>query len=1217
METGIVYTGFLAFVTEMFAPLLLCSSIPLGSPPVQDPNLGKIAPKQCVFYVGWAGMGAPDAKSANSAERFLADPEIRHMRAEAARRFRLLMKAAATSPSHANGNGITVGPCSIPSQISNDAEFWCELLVTRPCAGFVGNLAPGENEMLVCGASGFVMNVGDSCKKVAAMLRHYRELAKDAIEEKTVDGRIEYHLKIDDPSAFFHTDALKEAARASTAGKGDKQKAGDPLNLRWTLRNKYLIVTWGDTSPAKILERMKGPEPKWLVAVGKDLPIERRAVVLRVDLAAIAAPFAKGDAEDREVARQIKDTHLRAVTLVTGLGHDDFVSQLLVETDGIAGALLKTIVDRPLKAEDLAVIPRDATLAMALRFNPNLIATGLRWLDVQAKEAKKNSAANADKNANEQPPQTETAVPIDVQNWMMSMAMSPGATAQMAINRLCRKPIDIALDDEICTELAASLDDAWRLYTSPGEGSSIFNGMTGVVHVKDAGRLTKLFDKLAARKPGDCPNFRVSENGTVPFAAAKPPKTTDPKAAEKAATSDDLKSGTWAVRKTRFADHDVYYMVRAQGESAGVLTWCLVKKELVWSLSPQNVKAYLLRQSGGPSLADEPAVIEALRDKRSPTLLMYEDSRRMFRMTYPLMQGWAMVAAAQDGLPTDGIDPMLLPAGPTIAKYLRPAVSTLSVAPKGVQLTMHQSLPNGNLGATLYCVLCSLLPANAGAFAEQVSPAVGAVNGAAGISPIVPRYMADPTRRTEELTFTGSVPAAANPNGKAGDSAPACVPSDAARREFARNPSSSSTPAPPSATAAPCVPPPVYASTSTPEGYRPQYSATPQNAPGYASATAPQVPYDVAGGYGAPTPSVPMPYAVPCVPPAPRNPNPPLGWAPAMPPYSSVPPAPPGYQPVIVYVPMVIYMPAAAGPGGNPPPSRLPAVYPPPSYAPRENAVPNYAPPPATFDPYAPNTPPPAAQSSAPSPQSSFDTLMDVVGKKLAQGKSAEVERPLRQLSRCPDLSAEQRSQVAGLLQQIRGSAAQPPIVVAGPVVSTAQVAIPAGNYFPVAAPGWLATATPPTFAPTNSPSVAQKPSARPLHQTFTEEEGSCALKKHGGSDKDIFAVEVGNKLHGTFKFYVEDSADGPHITTDALVENSSKTARHFRYEIALLDKSGEPINFFPKNVSGEGDLAGRGLACKGRDDTCSLLVPEGTAETVASYRVRFWESDKTPAKKK
>ena len=71
-------------------------------------------------------------------------------------------------------------------------------------------------------------------------------------------------------------------------------------------------------------------------------------------------------------------------------------------------------------------------------------------------------------------------------------------------------------------------------------------------------------------------------------------------------------------------------------------------------------------------------------------------------------------------------------------------------------------------------------------------------------------------------------------------------------------------------------------------------------------------------------------------------------------------------------------------------------------------------------------------------------------------------------------------------------------------------------------------------------------------------------LKKHGGTDKDIFTVEVGKNLHAAFKFYVEDGADGPHITTNAFVQNKTKTDRHFRYEIALLDNSGEPINFFP-----------------------------------------------------
>ena len=224
-------------------------------------------------------------------------------------------------------------------------------------------------------------------------------------------------------------------------------------------------------------------------------------------------------------------------------------------------------------------------------------------------------------------------------------------------------------------------------------------------------------------------------------------------------------------------------MVRAQGESAGVLTWCLVKDELVCSLSPQNVKAYLLRQPGGSSLADEPAVIEALRDKQSPTLLVYEDSRAMFRLTYPLMQGWAMVVAAQGGLPTDGIDPMLLPASPTIAKYLRPAVSTVSVVPKGAQLTIHQSLPNGNLGATLYCVLCSLLPANAETFAPT-----------AGIPMVLPAYTADPPKKTPEFVLT--------PDSNSANAAPACVPSDAAQNAYGSAPPSSYAPAPAGATAA-------------------------------------------------------------------------------------------------------------------------------------------------------------------------------------------------------------------------------------------------------------------------------------------------------------------------------------------------------------------------------------------------------------------------------
>jgi len=71
---------------------------------------------------------------------------------------------------------------------------------------------------------------------------------------------------------------------------------------------------------------------------------------------------------------------------------------------------------------------------------------------------------------------------------------------------------------------------------------------------------------------------------------------------------------------------------------------------------------------------------------------------------------------------------------------------------------------------------------------------------------------------------------------------------------------------------------------------------------------------------------------------------------------------------------------------------------------------------------------------------------MDVVGKKIAQGKSAEVERPLKQLSRCPDLSAEQRSQVAAMLERIHSESARPSVGGAAPAVASPTPFYPTGR---------------------------------------------------------------------------------------------------------------------------------------------------------------------------
>ena len=69
-----------------FAGLLLLlfggafSGLPLGIPPGEfDPVMARVAPQECLFYVGWSGTAEPSAKSANRTEQLLADPEVQRL----------------------------------------------------------------------------------------------------------------------------------------------------------------------------------------------------------------------------------------------------------------------------------------------------------------------------------------------------------------------------------------------------------------------------------------------------------------------------------------------------------------------------------------------------------------------------------------------------------------------------------------------------------------------------------------------------------------------------------------------------------------------------------------------------------------------------------------------------------------------------------------------------------------------------------------------------------------------------------------------------------------------------------------------------------------------------------------------------------------------------------------------------------------------------------
>ena len=224
---------------------------------------------------------------------------------------------------------------------ARDYGFWTQLLFTQPAACYLSRCVPETGEI----RGGFVLNVGSSKEKVAKLLEEYRQIAKDRVR-KTQFGS---------DGVLFRSEDGK-------------------TQVKWVVHQDYLIVSAGDEPLDAIIQRMSGREPKWLSDVRKEIPIERRGVVARLDCRAMLA----GLAQDDDSRRQIRQAILalpRSIVLATGLDGEDFVSRIHVELDPITAQIIHSLAGRPLKAEDLAPIPGDATLAMALRADPAYLLT--------------------------------------------------------------------------------------------------------------------------------------------------------------------------------------------------------------------------------------------------------------------------------------------------------------------------------------------------------------------------------------------------------------------------------------------------------------------------------------------------------------------------------------------------------------------------------------------------------------------------------------------------------------------------------------------------------------------------------------------------------------------------------------------------------------------------------------------------------------------------
>jgi prepilin-type processing-associated H-X9-DG protein len=290
--------------------------LPLGIPPApEDPVMAAVAPQKCLAYVTWAGSAAPNPASSNRTEKLLAEPEVAN---------ELLALAAA--------------------------------LLTHPAALFVADSDPpasdGGPPALV---GGMIVNLGDDATRVGASIEKLLKKVPDVLVTT---------VKIADATC----------CRTPSSPKSPE--------LTWGFFGKYFVAGVGKDQVEGILDRMKKEPPAWLTAVRTRLPVDRQSAFAFVNVKTITGKIsavnvrtitgkisASGGDKAAAVIGALGLNNVTAVAKVAGLDSDGLVIRTLLGVNGEPAGILKILRQTPLAAEDLAPLPKDALMAVALRMD--------------------------------------------------------------------------------------------------------------------------------------------------------------------------------------------------------------------------------------------------------------------------------------------------------------------------------------------------------------------------------------------------------------------------------------------------------------------------------------------------------------------------------------------------------------------------------------------------------------------------------------------------------------------------------------------------------------------------------------------------------------------------------------------------------------------------------------------------------------------------------
>jgi hypothetical protein len=387
--------------------------LPLGIPPApEEPAISRVAPEECLFYMNWAGMAKPDPASRNQTEQLLAEKEVQECLTEIeARIMDSLRRKADQDPQEV--------------EMVDAVGMLAKTVLTSPTAAFVSSFEAGDKPGIRGGA---LVSLGDKAAEVDKALDKITSILLPDQGAKPPAG----------PTKWRRLPPWPISPVVDVGVKG-----------------KYLILGFGEGEADKIEARIGQNPPAWLTAIRGQLAVPRPANMIYVNVAGMLK--AGGPAigpEGQRILEALGLSRVTSVASVTGLDDSACITKTHITVDGEMTGLLSVFTGKALSKADLAVIPKDATLAAAARFDL-----------AKAYQELLNVVGRVEPRARDE---------------------LLGGVAQFEE----KMKINLAQD------LFESVGDVWRIYNSPGEGGLVATGLTAVVNLRDHDRLLAANGKL-------------------------------------------------------------------------------------------------------------------------------------------------------------------------------------------------------------------------------------------------------------------------------------------------------------------------------------------------------------------------------------------------------------------------------------------------------------------------------------------------------------------------------------------------------------------------------------------------------------------------------------------------------------------------------------------------------------------------------------------------